>query len=399
MASLTELEVDPAQEISPALPFPPEIQRIPAAELTYGEFFRRFMSTNTAVIISSVSDRWECFRRWVHRTGEVDKVDVNYLKAQIGNVTVPVANCGKQYYNAHEKLDMRFHEFLDNWAEEGGDRKEERSKMYLKDWHLRELMPEYRFYDTPIFFGSDWLNEYLVDRKLDDYMFVYIGPEGTWTSFHADVFASYSWSTNIYGMKKWLLLPPGEEVKLKDNLGNFPFDISEQLLKEKDVRYYDIRQTAGEAIFVPSGWYHQVQNLEDAISVNHNWFNGCNIGKIWDSLWAAYEQVVREIEDCRDMENFDEHCQLMLKASYGMDLEAFLDILEHVAKKRIAALVDGVDVIHFDVYKLGKWHIRFDLKKIQEVLSRMHEQRDLLDILRLLARVEEIIDNIQVTLK
>ena len=28
-------------------------------------------------------------------------------------------------------------------------------------------------------------------------------------------------------------------------------------------------QGTGEAIFVPSGWHHTVQNLEDTLSINH----------------------------------------------------------------------------------------------------------------------------------
>ncbi len=28
-------------------------------------------------------------------------------------------------------------------------------------------------------------------------------------------------------------------------------------------------QVAGEAIFVPSGWHHTVENLEDTLSINH----------------------------------------------------------------------------------------------------------------------------------
>ncbi|XP_062547983.1 2-oxoglutarate and iron-dependent oxygenase JMJD4 homolog isoform X1 [Armigeres subalbatus] len=396
MDSLTELEIDPAKSTLPVVPYPSEIQRFSAAELSYGEFFNCFMLTNTAVVVTSVSDDWECFRRWVHRDDDVDKVDVDYLKLQIANVTVPVADCGKQYFNAHEKVTMKFHDFLDLWADGVG---RNNGKLYLKDWHLRNVMPEYRFYETPIFFGSDWLNEYLEDRKQDDYMFVYIGPRGTWTPFHADVFSSYSWSTNIYGKKKWLLLPPGEEEKLKDNLGNLPFEINVELLKENGVLYNEVSQTAGEAIFVPSGWYHQVENLEDAISVNHNWFNGCNIDNIWNSLWAAHEQVVKEIDDCRDMDNFHQHCQVMLKASYGMDIELFLDILIHVSKKRIIAINEGLSVIHFEIYKLGKKHNQFDLIKIQTVLSKMHNQNDLLKRLQLLTKVEYCMDEIKQALK
>jgi hypothetical protein len=51
---------------------------------------------------------------------------------------------------------------------------------YLKDWHLRKEEPNYEFYEVPKYFASDWLNEYLTDKNLDDYMFVYLGRKGTW---------------------------------------------------------------------------------------------------------------------------------------------------------------------------------------------------------------------------
>ena len=49
-------------------------------------------------------------------------------------------------------------------------------------------------------------------------------------------------------------------------------------------RSYEVIQETGDVIFVPSGWHHQVLNLEDTISINHNWFNGANVGKIFDEL-------------------------------------------------------------------------------------------------------------------
>jgi ribosomal protein L16 Arg81 hydroxylase len=45
-----------------------------------------------------------------------------------------------------------------------------------------------------------------------------------------------------------------------------------------------IDQLPGEVIFVPSGWWHQVVNLDDALSVNHNWINGANIMCTWNFL-------------------------------------------------------------------------------------------------------------------
>lgn len=90
------------------------------------------------------------------------------------------------------------------------------------------------------------------------------------TPFHVDVFTSFSWSVNICGEKRWILLEPGEENKLKDKLGNLPYDIS--FLDDvnnninidynfSDIKYHIITQKAGEALFVPSGWYHQVRNM------------------------------------------------------------------------------------------------------------------------------------------
>ena len=46
--------------------------------------------------------------------------------------------------------------------------------------------PEYEAYQTPEFFQSDWLNEFLDEqgwergKECDDYRFVYIGPKHSW---------------------------------------------------------------------------------------------------------------------------------------------------------------------------------------------------------------------------
>ena len=72
------------------------------------------------------------------------------------------------------------------------------------------------YYFLPIYFSSDWLNEFSDFRTdtQDDFRFVYIGPQGTWTPLHTDVYCSYSWSANIVGRKRWWIFPPGMNVSL-----------------------------------------------------------------------------------------------------------------------------------------------------------------------------------------
>eukprot|EP01043_Picozoa_sp_COSAG02_P031378 COSAG02_NODE_2045_length_10020_cov_2.699224_4_plen_1005_part_00 len=55
--------------------------------------------------------------------------------------------------------------------------------------------------------------------RLDDYRFVYLGPKGSWTPLHHDVLASYSWSVNLCGIKRWLLFPPEATPLLYDKHG------------------------------------------------------------------------------------------------------------------------------------------------------------------------------------
>lgn len=140
------------------------------------------------------------------------------------------------------------------------------------------------------------------------------------------------------GIKKWLLLPPGEELKLSDSLGNLPFVINEEMLEHKYVKYFTLMQKENESLFVPSGWYHQVWNITDTISVNHNWFNACNLQRIWNNLNHQMEKVIKEIDDCRQMDNFMEHCQTMLRASFGLNYLDFLQLLECIAKRRLRKL-------------------------------------------------------------
>lgn len=177
------------------------------------------------------------------------------------------------------------------------------------------------------------------------------------TPFHADVYGSFSWSANIVGKKRWIFFPPGEELKLLSQLKitSLPYDLGKVDLQTLDISYYDLIQNAGEIVFVPSGWFHQVWNLvnsfntfqimnvhliclmslqEDTISINHNWFNGANVSHIHRALMKASAEVENELKSFGISELEEAERETILNSHHGMNFQQFRQLLQTVVDRR-----------------------------------------------------------------
>ncbi|XP_072426144.1 2-oxoglutarate and iron-dependent oxygenase JMJD4 isoform X2 [Chiloscyllium punctatum] len=357
------------------------------SDRSYSQFFRDFLLPNFPCILSpEFTEGWRSRQEWVKGDG---KPDFEHLLKHFGDFVVPVANCDVKEYNANPKHNIPLRDYLNYWREhrESGYSSPQ-GCLYMKDWHMHRVFPDHGVYSTPLFFQSDWLNEYWDSIQLDDYRFVYMGPKGSWTPFHADVFRSYSWSANICGRKKWLLFPPGEEEHLKDHSGNLIYDVQSPVLQDKN-RYpkysqccqpIEVVQDAGEVIFVPSSWHHQVYNLE---------------------LMAVQEEI-REWKN--HMEGWNQHCQLLLKSCTGINYNEFYTFLKIIAKNRIAVLeaTSGDSAAFHRTYPaelstLGVCHSVFDLHQTEDVLTSMltNENFSMLDSDLLDPRPEDLLDEIK----
>ncbi|NXH25481.1 JMJD4 protein, partial [Myiagra hebetior] len=112
------------------------------------------------------------------------KPNFEHLLKEFGDAPVPVASCDVREYNSNPKEQLPFREFVEYWREHiGSGYRSPRGCLYLKDWHLSRSgllpnAPELDAYSTPVYFSSDWLNEYWDAVAVDDYRFVYMGPKG-----------------------------------------------------------------------------------------------------------------------------------------------------------------------------------------------------------------------------
>ncbi|CAE6256125.1 unnamed protein product [Arabidopsis arenosa] len=294
-----------------------QIERINGKELSYGDFAERYLAKNQPVVISDLTEDWRAMEDWVSENG---RPNLHFFATHFGKSRVQVADCDTREFTDQKRLEMSVTEFVEQWT--NNDAIEE-SVLYLKDWHFVKEYPDYTAYQTPQLFSDDWLNIYLDNYQMhedkdnfqkydqiscSDYRFVYMGGKGlrSWTPLHADVFRSYSW------YMKNCIYDIFEEV----NETKFP--------GFKKTTWLECIQEPGEIIFVPSGWHHQVYNLEDTISINHNWLNAYNLSWVWDLLWKDYKDTEESIEDIRDIcDDFEAICQRNLAANTGMNLNDF----------------------------------------------------------------------------
>ncbi|MQL72599.1 hypothetical protein Taro_004918 [Colocasia esculenta] len=343
-----------------------QIERVNGKELHYKEFAERYLRRNQPVLLTGLMEGWRACDDWVAEDGlfNLDFFSTHFgnsrVQLSLGYVLFPevvhagclthfldsihlgvlfqhlalsfegrmlmVADCSRKEFTDQKRIEMSVLEFIAYWhslsAGNSGNYSSQdmdpQPLLYLKDWHFIKEFSGYLAYTTSPFFIDDWLNLYLDsysmhqdssmqqrknEQDCSDYRFVYMGPKGTWTPLHADVFRSYSWSGNVCGRKHWYLLPPSQCHLLFDrHQRNSVYDIFDEVSEKKFPGFMQ----------------------EDTVSINHNWFNGYNLSFVWNLLLKDYSEAKDYIEDIRDIcDNFELLCQRNLAANTGMNFYDF----------------------------------------------------------------------------
>ena len=209
------------------------------------------MRPNLPVMITGLTDGWRATREWVSETSDGSRVvDMRAMSEAFGAAEVLVVNCDDALDTDLARRQMRFRLYADWWRARRSSPRETRrhraddpstkAKLYVKDWSMASDFPDYRAYVTPPHVRRRLAQRVLgrtravrrgvvrasptkdfedapTENEKDGggtHRFVYCGVEGTWTPLHADVLRSFSWSVNIVGRKRWLMIPPQRSVHL-----------------------------------------------------------------------------------------------------------------------------------------------------------------------------------------
>ena len=250
-----------------------------------------------------------------------------------------------------------------------------KSSGYLKDWHLVEYLSNNSvkstdtsslslpLYTTPDFFERDLLNNFLKRYQCGDYMFVYWGPAGSETHLHSDVMHSFSWSYNVVGKKKWIFHVPSCY-----NDGSNTVNVNQR---------FEVIQNTGEAMFVPATWKHEVVNLIETISINHNWITASNIDKTWECMMIEMQAIEKEVNEWGIPDDDFGARENMLRGCIGLNVTMFtlMMILEMVE-----LLMAAIDSTNEEEDKV--WDCVYSIFRVEEVLTVVLRQPNVVQRLR-----------------
>jgi hypothetical protein len=355
----------------------PGIDRIHRKDISYQDFVSKYMHRNIPVIIQGVCDDWKAKSQWVRQIDGKGVPNLDYLRDTFGADVAPVHEQLRSGFTATRPLQtkMNVSEYAEWWNnhQQQPDESCDEVLLYLKDWKFVASHPTYGAYEWPDLFQDDWLNQAMGSA----YKFVYLGPKGTSTVLHADVLRSFSWSTNVCGRKRWYLVPPEYTYLLYDCFGkklasHLHVDICNGMdaffpgLPEAREYAIVIVQEAGETIFVPSKWYHTVENLEDTLSVNHNWLNRFCIKNSWEKLKSELHSLQTEEANGQHGGAQDERKTGVDKSDSSQVGDDLL-LLWHVVSKKARS--------HLEDFQLGGNNSQrlFDLQAILDVLTSMKD--------------------------
>lgn len=228
------------------------IDQIDAQQLTIDQFQKGYLATARPLILKNFADTVPAGKLWTF----------SYLKEKIGDSNVGVFDNTKKSNTAYVKPDlhMRFSEFLDiiQWEEESPYR------IFL--FNMFKEFPELR---------KEFPTPQLAKGVLENIGFSFFGGKNTHVRFHYDIDCSNVLMTQLIGRKRVILIPPEYEALIY----KIPFSSFSLIEPDKPdyqkypalqyVKGYDFTLYPGDALFMPSRYWHFNTYLEGGMAVSY----------------------------------------------------------------------------------------------------------------------------------
>eukprot|EP00730_Choanoeca_flexa_P006096 TRINITY_DN12084_c3_g2_i12.p1 TRINITY_DN12084_c3_g2~~TRINITY_DN12084_c3_g2_i12.p1 ORF type:complete len:489 (+),score=85.72 TRINITY_DN12084_c3_g2_i12:118-1584(+) len=248
-----------------------------SADISTDDFIRQYDQTSTPAVLTNYTSRWPAYATWSH-TELIKRYPSAPLNAGAATLTF------EQYFAyAAQQRDER--------------------PLYVFDKHFTTKCPSIEDdYSPPSFAANQHDLLALLGAQRPAYRWLICGPERSGSSWHVDPNATSAWNGLIKGKKRWIFCPPGctppgvfpspdgAAVATPISITEWMKDYYEELVAS-GIAYLEVTQHPGDLVFVPSGWWHMVLNLEDTIALTQNYISASNLSSALRFMRDKPDQV------------------------------------------------------------------------------------------------------------
>ncbi|CAK9218145.1 unnamed protein product [Sphagnum troendelagicum] len=231
--------------------------------------FQAFYDGKKPVLVTDLTKEWPAQKTW----------NLKQMVDKYGDVAFKVSQ------SHGKKVKMKLKDYASYLQSQNDE-----EPLYIFDSKFGEVAPTMlQDYSVPSIFSEDLLA--LLDKQIrPPFRWLVAGPARSGASWHVDPALTSAWNALLSGRKRWALYPPGRVppaviVHVDEDDGSVNFDGPTSLQWWLDVyptlrqeeKPLECTQLPGETIFVPSGWWHCVLNIDPSIAVTQNFVNTTNL--------------------------------------------------------------------------------------------------------------------------
>lgn len=242
------------------------IPRIKAPD--FQTFVTQFYSQNRPVILTQGIDHWPALKKW----------SPEYFAQQYGDAEIEVQMHREQEQNFERhsprlKTKMNMKDFVDKI----------RSVTASNDFYMtanNSNAHDVAFMQQVFADLGDFATGYCRLQDQNQLSFLWMGPQGTFTPLHHDL--TNNMLVQIYGRKKVTLIPALQVASMYNDhwvfseLSNIQQVDHERYPATSKLTPIECILEAGEALFIPIGWWHSVESLDASISISFTHFQAKN---------------------------------------------------------------------------------------------------------------------------
>ncbi len=254
-----------SERVSASLPTQLDVERRPRSEVTVGEFRNHYLLEGIPLIVSDALQDWPLFN--MSRDESLSHF------AELQGITRHGDYVKKTFSTDRDFRSTSMADFIAS-LDKPADKVSGQPPAYMGNNILpAQLLAQI---DYPPYFARSL---YIAPR-------IWIGPKGTLTPLHRD--DTDNLFAQVWGQKAFTLAAPHHRHALgtwstspKGGLDGCDFNPDapdyQRFPEARDVTFLRIVLQAGDLLFLPEGWFHQVESVTTSLSVNF-WVNS---GRGW----------------------------------------------------------------------------------------------------------------------